>query len=207
MIVYSDSFKQEVLEYKKTHNYTITSNQFNIPSNTIRSWLDPEFANRKKQWGKECYHKNKKTRKAYILSHKDKILADLHQYGKVYRRQNKDKIYAYQKQWKTNKYRTDPIYQTMSRVRSRIYKGLKGHSKSAKTQELIGCTFEQLKVYLESNFPENMSWQNYSEWHIDHIRPISSFNLLDPEQQRQCFHYTNLQPLWMEDNLAKRDKW
>jgi hypothetical protein len=51
-----------------------------------------------------------------------------------------------------------------------------------------------------------MTWQNYgSAWHIDHILPLSSYDLADPNQQREAFHYTNLQPLWAHDNMAKSD--
>ena len=52
-----------------------------------------------------------------------------------------------------------------------------------------------------------MSWENMGEWHLDHIRPCASFDLTDPDQQRQCFHYSNLQPLWASDNLSKRHSW
>ena len=59
------------------------------------------------------------------------------------------------------------------------------------------------KKYLEAKFQYGMSWENYGEWHVDHIKPCSSFNLEDPEEQKKCFHYKNLQPLWAKDNLAK----
>jgi hypothetical protein len=53
-----------------------------------------------------------------------------------------------------------------------------------------------------------MSWENHGEWHIDHIRPCASFSdLTQLEQQKQCCHYTNLQPLWAIDNILKSDKW
>ena len=51
-----------------------------------------------------------------------------------------------------------------------------------------------------------MTWENYGEWHLDHMRPCASFNLEDPEEQKKCFHWTNLQPLWAKDNLAKSDR-
>lgn len=114
---------------------------------------------------------------------------------------------AQAKRYYTKKYNTDPVYNVAKRCRLRIRSALNGGYKASKTFDLIGCTPQELKLYLESKFLLNMSWQNRDKWHIDHIRPISSFNLLDPEQQRQCFHYTNLQPLWMGDNLAKKDKW
>lgn len=59
---------------------------------------------------------------------------------------------------------------------------------------------------LEQQFTEGMTWENYGEWHVDHIRPCVSFDLSIPEQQQECFHYTNLQPLWAKDNLQKSDK-
>ena len=61
--------------------------------------------------------------------------------------------------------------------------------------------------YLAAKFQEGMSWDNHGEWHIDHIKPCCKFNLLDDEEQRKCFHYTNLQPLWSKDNLSKGGKY
>ena len=81
--------------------------------------------------------------------------------------------------------------------------------KRIKTMELLGCSIETCCQHLESKFQPGMTWENYGQhgWHIDHIRPCASFDLTDPEQQRECFHYTNLQPLWAEDNIRKSDKW
>lgn len=92
------------------------------------------------------------------------------------------------------------------KVKTRLKKALRGNSKIGKTVELLGCTIPELRQYLESLFEPNMSWDNYGAWHIDHIRPCASFDLTDPEQQKLCFHYTNLQPLWAEDNLKKGKK-
>lgn len=74
--------------------------------------------------------------------------------------------------------------------------------------ELIGCSIEHLKEHIEKQFVEGMNWENWSfyGWHIDHIRPIASFDLSDPAQVKECFHYSNLQPLWAKDNLSKGDK-
>ena len=71
--------------------------------------------------------------------------------------------------------------------------------------DLVGCTLAELCTHLETQFVDGMSWDNRKDWHIDHIRPCGSFDLTDPEQQAQCFHYTNLQPLWARDNLEKSD--
>jgi hypothetical protein len=93
-------------------------------------------------------------------------------------------------------------------LRIRVYKALKQNNKSLKTLELLGCTIEFFKEYLESKFLFGMSWENYGVygWHIDHIKPCASFDLSDPKQQQECFHYTNLQPLWAIDNLKKGKK-
>lgn len=71
--------------------------------------------------------------------------------------------------------------------------------------EFIGCSMTQLKSHLSSQFKDGMSWDNYGRkgWHIDHIIPCYSFDLIDPNEQKKCFHYTNLQPLWWLDNCRK----
>lgn len=81
--------------------------------------------------------------------------------------------------------------------------------KSARTMDLTGCTITELRQHLEAQFVDGMDWDNYGRngWHIDHIRPCASFDLADPDQQRQCFHYSNLQPLWEADNIRKGAKW
>jgi len=82
--------------------------------------------------------------------------------------------------------------------------------KCAKTLVLLGCSVSDLKIHLESKFLPGMTWENHGYgddcWHIDHIKPCDSFDLTDPEQQKECFHYTNLQPLWQPDNLKKSNK-
>jgi hypothetical protein len=104
---------------------------------------------------------------------------------------------------------SNPSFRINGALRSRMRKALAGNSKSTSTIELLGCTVPELREHLEEQFLPGMSWENYTlaGWHIDHIRPCASFDLTDPEQQRQCFHFTNLQPLWAKDNLVKGDKW
>jgi hypothetical protein len=103
----------------------------------------------------------------------------------------------------------EPRYRVMMALHVRLYDAVKHQRgvKSAKTIELLGCTVEQLQTFIEAEFTDGMTWENYGEWHIDHIRPCASFNLEDPEEQKKCFHWTNLQPLWALDNIRKGDKW
>ena len=99
----------------------------------------------------------------------------------------------------------EPHYRLMMALHCRLYMAVK--EKTGKTMELTGCSKNDLLKHLESKFTEGMTFENYGEWHIDHIRPCASFNLEDPEEQKKCFHWTNLQPLWALDNIRKGDKW
>jgi hypothetical protein len=83
---------------------------------------------------------------------------------------------------------------------------IRGGFKTATTLELIGCTVEELKTHLKSKFELWMNFENYGLWVIDHILPCASFDLTDPEQQKKCFHYTNLQPLEAKENIRKGAK-
>lgn len=103
--------------------------------------------------------------------------------------------------------KADPIFRIESNLRTRLSQALKGNNKSASTMELIGCDIDYLWKHLIAQFTEGMKVENYGEWHMDHIKPCASFNLEDEEQQRECFHYSNLQPLWAEDNLSKGDRY
>lgn len=73
----------------------------------------------------------------------------------------------------------------------------------------LGCTIEELKVHLESLWKPGMNWDNHAHtgWHIDHIKPLSAFNLSDPEELKKATHYTNLQPLWYNENMSKGGKY
>jgi len=80
-----------------------------------------------------------------------------------------------------------------------------GNAKSPTAEKLLGCTINEFIFYLECKFKEGMTWENRSlqGWHLDHIIPCSSFDLTKKREQKKCFHYTNYQPLWAEENLSK----
>jgi hypothetical protein len=120
-----------------------------------------------------------------------------------YRLANKDKRRIYE----NNRLKINPSARLANRFRNWINKLITRKTGNATT--LIGCSFEELKVHLESKFEPGMSWDNWGiiGWHIDHIRPLSSFDLTNIEQQKEAFSYKNLQPLWAQDNLEKSDKW
>lgn len=130
-------------------------------------------------------------------------------YDKEYRELNKDKIRKYKADWeKANK--DNPTYKIKRNLRRRLNHSLNGSLKAENTFALLGCTIEEFKLHLESQFLEGMSWSNYGRdgWHIDHIIPCFTFDLSVEEEQRKCFHYTNQRPLWAKDNLSRpRQTW
>lgn len=133
---------------------------------------------------------------------RDRIL----DYSRTYYQRNKGKVIRRTAQYLNHKYKTDPHFKILSLLRSRIHhalKNYKGVKKAAKTAELIGCSIETLRLHLQSQFTEGMTWENQGKWHIDHIKPCALFDLTDPDQQKQCFYYINLQPLWGSDNSSK----
>lgn len=104
--------------------------------------------------------------------------------------------------------KTDNNFKIKKNMRCRIYHALKGKAKSASTIDLLGCTIEELWDHIESQFVEGMTRDNYGAvWHVDHIRPCASFNLEKPEQQRKCFNWRNLQPMFGSENSSKGDKY
>lgn len=108
-------------------------------------------------------------------------------------------------EWRRKRYQTDPQFKIGQLLRSRLNAAIIKGSKTGSAVDDLGCTISELIHYLESLFLPDMTWDNWSRagWHIDHIRPLSSFDLSDPTQLRSACHYTNLQPLWAIDNLRK----
>lgn len=89
-------------------------------------------------------------------------------------------------------------------LRRRFKDALKGKQKWSSVINLIGCTLDEFTSHIERKFYNGMTWENYGKyWHIDHIKPCAAFDLSDPEQQKQCFNYSNTQPLLANENISK----
>ena len=114
----------------------------------------------------------------------------------------RDSKRAYFNAWRSDKMANDPRYKAIKSLRDRLYGALKatGKRKTASLVKLVGCTREELVAHIEAQFEEGMSWTNYNweTWHIDHIRPIATFE--DPEDPA-CWHYSNLRPRWCLENI------
>lgn len=144
-----------------------------------------------KNKSKQNYHKNPK-------AHMDR--------SRRYKNENIEYIRKLERERHKERCAEDPSFKLLVRLRSRQNRSIAYGHKSKTTLALLGCTVEQCWIHLESQFTEGMTRENYGEWHIDHIRPLVSFNLSDLEQQKIAFHYSNLQPLWAIDNIKKGGK-
>jgi len=151
------------------------------------------------------YHKTedfKKKRKNYIQKNKDRIQMWMQEYYQ--RPETKQRINEYVKRKKA----TDPQYAIRARTTCRIRCAMKRvrAKKTEKTVDLVGCSYDFLKKHIESKFKRGMSWDKPNSFHIDHIKPLSSFDLTNPKQLKSACHWTNLQPLTPIDNIKKGAK-
>lgn len=181
----------------------------------------------KKKYRKKFYEKNREyyiekacvrskteerklEQKKYVQKNKEKIK----KYQENYRKKNdldiKEKRKQYEKvriERRKERYKTDLLYKMKIIQRALLHsfiKRMKLGKKSKRTSELLGYSHIELKEHLESKFVEGMSWENHGEWHIDHIRPITSFELDTPPSIVNAL--SNLQPLWAIDNMKKSNK-
>jgi len=137
--------------------------------------------------------------KVHYIKNREKVLGR----SAEWRKQNAEYLKLWHRNYKQNQYKNNPNYRLTQCIRTRIRSVLKNIIKIDSTVELVGCTIEELWTHLENQFTEGMTRENHGEWHIDHRIPCAAFDLNDEEQQKICFHYTNLQPLWARDNLSK----
>ena len=154
--------------------------------------------NRAKEYQENKHHIIERA-KRYYRQNKNHLLAGVREY----QARNKDKIAARFRE----RFRECPEFKMMTNLRHRLHGALKRNTKAAHTMELIGCSKQDLIKHLEGQFKTGMTWDNYGKggWVVDHILPCSSFNLVDAEEQKKCFNWKNLQPLWESDNIRKRD--
>lgn len=129
--------------------------------------------------------------------------------GKACRRKVEQKVRAYKAQWRRDKYAKDVNFQVCNLLRNRVRAAITNNQKSGHTLDLLGCSIDELKAHLEMQFEPGMTWDNLGKgegkWQIDHIIPCSYFDLTKEENQRICFNYRNLQPLWASENNSKHD--
>lgn len=169
----------------------------------------------RKEAKKRANKKNKENfpnyNKEYYQKHKVKILKSSEEYRQThqneiieYRQSHKEKARIYENE----KWAKDIDFKLRKILRSRLFNALKNNAKRGSAVRDLGCSIPELKIYLESKFQEGMTWDNYGfyGWHIDHIIPLDSFDLSIREEFLKACHYTNLQPMWGEENMKKHNR-
>ena len=159
------------------------------------------------------YESKPETKKRKSENHKkwaEQHKEHLNKYIKEYRENNVDKIRQTKRDYERNRKSRDPIYKLISNFRTAIYTVLKESNvdKYGHYFDILQYTPEELIKHLEYQFTDGMIWENYGEWHVDHIKPISSFNIVEmgDEEFMKCWSLDNLQPMWGEENIRKSNK-
>jgi hypothetical protein len=143
---------------------------------------------------KKWRDKNKEYHRLYIKSYKPSEAQKIRQKSRV-RNARKERLLI------------DINYKLKIEIRNKTKEVIRKITKPKKENKYFGCTLDELKTHIEKQFKEGMDWNNRSSWHIDHIKPLSSFDLTDKEQFYEACHYTNLQPLWPRENIRKSNKY
>lgn len=146
-------------------------------------------------YAKRTYNKMRKERLIYAKKYREVHKNEISLYNKLHRKESREKY--------RNSYFTDVKFRLAVVLRSRLRMAIKNNQKVGSAVRDLGCTISELKYYLEGKFQDGMTWENYGNWHIDHIIPLAFYDLTNREQLLQACHYTNLQPLWAEENLNK----
>lgn len=194
---YENRCNQCTKEYYKQY-YINNKKKIMERSNLYYKQNTESVIERSKKYREHNVEKIKKRKTEYHIKNRDSILEKV----KNWRKENKEKRNNYE----TERRKTNNLFKLIHylRVRTNFYIKKTNHIKNKSSYEIIGCRPEYLKEYLEEQFTQGMTWKNYGEWHIDHIIPLSSATSQD-DLYELC-HYTNLQPLWAQDNLKKGNK-
>ncbi len=213
---YREKNKERLRTSQKQH-YAANKEKMALRNKKYRDNNKERISEQSKKYREQNKNKLLEKKKEYYQKNKEKFA----EYHKQHYLENSDKIKARTKEWKQNnkarrnkqhseKMKSDLRYAIEIRLRTRVYMAIKKQysTKAYKTKELIGCEIYKVIERLKTTMTPDMSWDNFlsGELHIDHIKPCAAFDLTDPEQQRECFHYKNLQLMWAEDNMKKGSK-
>lgn len=206
------NFRSDVGKYRKTcqdcrntHRRSKRAENSDHARKVAKDWYannKEKVCNQRKEYYKSNKDKILRVRSVYVHNNLDKVSAT----NKTWRDKNKDYLREYMAKYVAYRSENDLEFKIKTRIRQRLGKAIKRNYKSSSAIILLGCSISYFKRYLESKFQDNMTWENYGDWHMDHIIPLSKFDLTNNEHLLKACHYTNLQPLWAKDNISKGAK-
>jgi hypothetical protein len=199
-------YKDNIETVREKHNIYYEKNKERIEIRSKKNRDKPESKAKRKEYSAGYYLKNKgevnKREKAWRQNNKDRISRNARQN----RLKNIEHYRKYHAAYARQQRRINPRYMMKGRLRARINMALRyfvNEGKRFNTLVYTGCSINFLVKHIEKQFKNGMNWENRNKWHIDHIKPCANFDLTDTKQQLECFHYTNLQPLWAVENMKK----
>jgi len=178
-----------------------------------RAASDPEFAAQLRKARSEAGTKWMDGMKKSDPARYADMIAQYKERQRIYSRRRWQRAQYREQQyaWHRSRRRTCPEFKIAQYIRNRINQALRGKRKASSAFLLVGCSPDELRNHLESKFEPGMSWDNWgmgeNDWQIDHVRPLASFPLSDPEQQKLAFHFSNLKPEWAKLNSSKNSEW
>jgi hypothetical protein len=221
----ADEAASERIREKNKRYYLANKKRLNEYSSSYRK----EHRQKLNTQRRASYDKMKKiAKKAYYERNKERILKQKSEYYarkihdiKTYRARMKKEISTQNSRWHRNnrekirerkredsrKRSLNPCYRIASAHRKRIRIALKMQPKPDRSERLLGCLFSEFIDYIQAQFKPGMTMENYGKkWHIDHIIPCSAFDLTSEAEVRQCFHFSNMRPMWAKANMRKGSK-
>ena len=168
------------------------------------------FLGGKKASDKRTYHKHKEKKLEYHKKWSEKNREHLSEYHKEWREKNIDKHRENKRNYERNRKNSDPLYKLVANFRTAIWTVLKESNvdKYGHYFDILQYTPEELIIHLEKQFKDDMTWDNYGIWHVDHKLPITSFDIqeMGDEEFMKCWSLDNLQPMWGDENIRKSNK-
>jgi hypothetical protein len=178
-------------KYQESIKKYLDKNPNMTPKERLKKYRESDDYRKKQSDRQKEYYKNN--------------LEKIRERRKKYYLENREQERIKNDEWRKKKLKTDGFFRMKRRLRDRIRDYMKGEVIGKKTKEIVGLDYEEFKNYISSKFLNGMTWENYGEWHLDHIVPLCEAKNID--ELFKLNYYTNLQPLWAEDNLKKNRKY
>lgn len=194
---------EAIREYSKEYRKNNLEKVKELIRKCTKEWQKNNIEYRKK-YAKQYYRDNLENEKK---RHK-RFIANNPNYYKEYNKKWRVNNPEYDKEWCRDRREKDPTFRLSKNISRMIRKSIHNNKDGYHWENLLGYSLRDLMAHLESKFENDMTWQNMGEWHIDHIKPISSFSFISCKDKefKECWSLNNLQPLWAVENIKKGNR-